>query len=190
MGITPNNISTPSEANYKEIGGNDDRGRILPVVFTPTSIIWKIVLKPTEIAIINPIILILTLFVMTPHFLIFPCPLESAQFSTLRVQKNILSTYLVNKIESEDKKLKDLYFYIGCTVFDIDEILKNHNCHGYRCNSYILNKILLKLSYIFEITRVYDFSEYGIFRADFSNVHYNISLILNHQFAVYEEILR
>lgn len=190
MGTTPNNSTTPSEATCKEIGGVSAKGRCSPVVYNPSSIIWKIVRKPTKKTIINPIISFLTLFAMSHTFLIFPCPLTAIQFSILREERQVLSKYLTIECKPTDKRLKDLQFYIGCTIFDIDEILKNHNCHGYRCNSYILNKINLKLTYIFELVKLYDYEGHSITTHDFTNSYFRFSLILEHQFRLYTDMLR
>ena len=190
MGTTPNNSTTPSEATCKEIGGVSAKGRCSPVVYNPSSIIWKIVEKPTKKTIINPIISFLTLFAMSSSVLIFPCPLTDIQFSVLREEKKTIEKYLAIECKPTDKRLKDLQFYISCTVMDIDEVLKNHNCHGYRCNAYILNKINLKLSYLFELVKLYDFEGHVISCHDFSNFHYRIQLILETQFRLYTDMLR
>jgi hypothetical protein len=126
---------------------------------------------------------------MSTNFLIFPCPLTDIQFSVLREEKQIIQKYFSIKCTQQDKKLRDIQFYIAATCIDIDEILKNHNCHGYRCNAYFLNQISLKLSYIFELTKLYDFEGHVISSHDFSNFHFRISLILETCFRSYRDML-
>lgn len=116
---------------------------------------------------------------MSSASLIFPCYLSDSQFQILQEEKTILQKYLHLKDDPNDKKLSAIRYYIGLAIFELTNIIQQHNLTGYRFNSYALHNVNLKLSFIYELMRKYDPEGITLKATDLANTHYRLELILN-----------
>lgn len=115
---------------------------------------------------------------MTINYLIFPCVLSDNQFDELRFAKEKLEEVLNFKAINDQKRVDKANYYVGQIIRDLSEIVSNHNSNGYRYNSYLLNMLCLKLSYVHELYQLINSENTGWVLILLSEINYSISVIL------------
>ena len=93
---------------------------------------------------------------MKTHFLIFPIVFSDTDFETLTIQVITLKNLNFERLTSLIQCKQSIIYHIAHAVLDIQEILDNRNCKGYRYNSYCLNLSILKLTFVFELLKSKD----------------------------------
>ena len=88
---------------------------------------------------------------MSTHYLIFPLVLSEESFIRLATEIVQLDNLNFDNINWKGSRVKNMIYYTHSAIFDLREILRNRNTRGYRFNSYLLNMITLKLTFIKEL---------------------------------------
>jgi hypothetical protein len=89
-------------------------------------------------------------------YLIYPCVLTDNDLELIKVQGINVSKCLIECSETGMKQKENINYHLTKVVMDIQEIVLNRNLKGYRYNSYLLNMIELKLTYVYELMRKLD----------------------------------
>jgi len=104
--------------------------------------------------------------------------LSDNQFDELRFAKEKLEEVLNFKAINDQKRVDKANYYVGQIIRDLSEIVSNHNSNGYRYNSYLLNMLCLKLSYVHELYQLINSENTGWVLILLSEINYSISVIL------------
>jgi len=115
---------------------------------------------------------------MNSNYLIYPCVLTNDQFEELRFVKEKLEEVLNFQAINDQKRVDKANYYVGQIIRDLSEIVSNHNSNGYRYNSYLLNMICVKLSYVHELYQIIASENIGWVIILLSETNYQISVIL------------
>jgi hypothetical protein len=115
---------------------------------------------------------------MNSNYLIYPCVLTNDQFEELRFTKEKLQEILDFQAINDQKRVDKANYYVGQIIRDLSELVSNHNSNGYRYNSYLLNMLCVKLSYVHELYQIINSESKGWIINLLSESNYTISVIL------------
>jgi len=98
----------------------------------------------------------------------------------LLILESVLPVFNTDELYSKRLKLQ-----VICVLKDFQELIHNANNQGYRHNSYLLNMISLKLTFIYELMKKFNPEVLKHEMTTIAEVNYSISLMLCKSHAEY-----
>lgn len=87
---------------------------------------------------------------MKANYLLYPMILSDKDFVVISQEVKRLKLLNIDKMYELREKFNNVLYYLAKCVIELEEIVNNHNCSGYRYNSYLLNHSILTLSFIYQ----------------------------------------
>lgn len=122
---------------------------------------------------------------MEAKYLIYPCVFSEDEFNSLRSVESVVNELFMEVSVKEQKLIENINHYLAKALTDLKEIVNNKNCKGYRYNSYLLNMVELKLTYVYELMRKVDVSRVNNQLSKISEAIYITGLILDSSYRNY-----
>lgn len=115
---------------------------------------------------------------MNTSYLIYPVVLSQTEIGLIKchilaMQHEVISRFIQPNIYPD--RLREM---CSNATKSMKEIVDNNNSEGYRYNSYCLNMISLKLTYLYELMKKYDPEVLKPQMTQIAHINYSISLIL------------